>query len=467
MQKDDTDEAAHQPLPVSPPSEEQLESIAEAEATGHPIAEKSPQPFTQEAIVEDEEKEEREADRHEKGPSVAEIGPPTPPTPPTKQVEEVPEQIAVSTNASFQDVPLDVPPPPIEKSPRNTKPENGHVEPPHSPRPNTPSSSRWFGRKSTSEAPHSPNGSLGHARNLTMSQGNTVSVVLVLSALEAIAASREARRSAPLKEAVEHALNLVRVGQGGDRPRDIFEPLRLACETGNEKLQVVSLDCISKLISYSFFVEPDAPAGQHLASPPLSPSAHQKEATESQTNIRSPTLVDMVVHTITACHAESTPDTVSLQIVKALLSIVLSATLLVHQSSLLKAVRTVYNIFLLSPDAVNQTVAQGGLTQMVHHVFTRCKLTGLRQDSTDAIGPPSPRLDGPSTTNTSRRSSMRQSFTPSSPDTYPIPPVTPPVGVGVDEELSKQETKEAEDYEVQDSVPSRLYVLFLLSLRCF
>jgi brefeldin A-inhibited guanine nucleotide-exchange protein len=45
--------------------------------------------------------------------------------------------------------------------------------------------------------------------------------------------------------------------------------------------------------------------------------------------------------------------------------------MLVHQSSLLKAVRTVYNVFLLSNDAPNQIVAQGGLTQMVHHVFQR------------------------------------------------------------------------------------------------
>ncbi len=45
--------------------------------------------------------------------------------------------------------------------------------------------------------------------------------------------------------------------------------------------------------------------------------------------------------------------------------------MLVHQSSLLKAVRTVYNVFLLSQDAGTQVVAQGGLTQMVHHVFSR------------------------------------------------------------------------------------------------
>jgi brefeldin A-inhibited guanine nucleotide-exchange protein len=86
-----------------------------------------------------------------------------------------------------------------------------------------------------------------------------------------------------------------------------------------------------------------------------------------------------------------------LQIVKALLSLVLSSTILVHHSSLLKAVRTVYNVFLLSSDPVNQMVAQGGLTQMVHHVFTRCKVSAAipvsesvhSTVSQDGIRPPS------------------------------------------------------------------------------
>ena len=447
MSQDELAEAVAQPLPMSPPIEEPPVPVAKVDA--EPSTEKPPQESSIQNVNGEENGKENEVvvnanvqvNGHEKSPSVAEIGPPSPPTPPAKQLEEVPGQAqdAVSTTASFQDVALDVPPPPIEKSPRNVAPANGHVEQVHSPRPSTPSTSRWFGRKSTSDGPRSPTGSLGHARNLTMSQGNTVSVVLISSALETIAASREARRSTPLKEAVEHALKLVRAGQGGDRPREIFEPLRLACETGNEKLQVVSLDCISKLISYSFFVEPDVHPSQHLASPPLSPSVHQKEASDSQTNLRPPTLVDVVVHTVTACHTETTPDTVSLQIVKALLSLVLSPTLLVHQSSLLKAVRTVYNIFLLSPDPVNQTVAQGGLTQMVNHVFSRCKLSGSRQDSSDTTVPQSPRPDGPSTSNTSRRSSMRQSQVSSISDSQHVPP-TPLTGES--EETTENDEKE-------------------------
>lgn len=369
-------------------------------------------------------------------PDVNQIPPPSPPTPPAKFLEESPSvNNEIVNNASLQEVTLDAPPAPIEKSPRDA--HTNITEVTQSSRPSTPLTARLFGRKSTSESVHSPSSSLGHVRNLTITQGHTLSVVLISNALETIAGSREAKRSAPLKDAVDNALTMIRSGQGGDRPREIFEPLRLACETGNEKLQIASLDCISKLISYSFFLETDAPASHHIASPPPSPALPpQKFTSESQTNLRPPTLVDLVTHTITACHTETTPDTVSLQIVKALLALVLSPTLLVHQSSLLKAVRTVYNIFLLSPDPINQTVAQGGLTQMVHHVFARCKLSGLRNDFVDISSPISPRPDGYG--QGIRLPSNRPSLTPTTPDTYPLPPLTPPNGPDEEEEAAQK-----------------------------
>lgn len=192
-------------------------------------------------------------------------------------------------------------------------------------------------------------------------------LLLITPTLKTISASREAKRLPSLRDAVANALQLVESGTTAEKPREIFEPLRLACETGNEKLMVTSLDCISKLVSYAFFVEDLSPSTNPVhaySSPPGSPSA-------SNAGSLPTSLADLVTHTITSSYTESTPDAVSLQIVKALLQIVLSPHTLVHHSSLLRAVRTVYNIFLLSPSPVTQNVAQGGLTQMVHHIFGR------------------------------------------------------------------------------------------------
>ena len=240
---------------------------------------------------------------------------------------------------------------------------------------------------STYSLPSAPSPSTSnHRRSLTVPKGDPFSSVLVTSALETIAASREAKRSTPLRESTHKALELVRADLAGDQPREIFEPLRLACETRSEKLMIASLDCITKLISHSFFVDDSSALLASLPSPPPSPGPGRRD---SQSSLPESSLVDVVVHTITSCHTETSPDAVSLQVVRALLSLVLSPTILVHQSALLKAVRTVYNIFLMSNDPVNQTVAQGGLTQMVNHVFARCKTVGSfggtdRESATDS-----------------------------------------------------------------------------------
>ncbi|KAI0638023.1 hypothetical protein C8Q77DRAFT_1047692 [Trametes polyzona] len=335
-----------------------------------------------------------------------------PPTPPAKPVPSTPASPATRRESTL---------------PTSPRAANGHGRPSVDSRPSTPNA-RYSARPSTDS----------HKRSLTLSKGNTVSVVLISSALETIAASKEAKRSVPLRESVQRALDMVKSGQGGDRPREIFEPLRLACETRSEKLMIASLDCISKLISYSFFAE-SASNPQRLSSPPPSPGPNSRPSMSngSHTSLPPPSLVDLVVHTITSCHTESTPETVSLQIVKALLALVLSPTILVHQSSLLKAVRTVYNIFLLSVDPVNQMVAQGGLTQMVNHVFARCKLSSSSFPPSDSTATLSAR------DNDSIKSPRRTPVVLSPRNSIPLPPSTPSIN-GTDETTSTLVQDDAE-----------------------
>ncbi|KAI0082485.1 hypothetical protein K474DRAFT_1585733 [Panus rudis PR-1116 ss-1] len=305
----------------------------------------------------------------------------TPPDPAgDSRQPQPPQSLPPTPPAKLTSVPLPAPPPRRESLQPSGNASNGNA------RPSTDSTSSRRANGTRPDAQSLPSRSASpasHRRSMTISRGHSVSIVLIASALETIAASKEAKRSPALKESVQRALDMVKSGQGGDRPREIFEPLRLACETRNEKLMIASLDCISKLISYSFFVESSAES-QGLPSPPPSPGPNATGA-QADSDTSKQSLVDLVVHTITSCHTESTPDTVSLQIVKALLALTLSSTILVHQSSLLKAVRTVYNVFLLSTDPVNQTVAQGGLTQMVNHVFSRCKVAPLSLSRSDSL----------------------------------------------------------------------------------
>ncbi len=181
------------------------------------------------------------------------------------------------------------------------------------------------------------------------------SIVFVISALDQIAASKEARKKKPLGDAAQKALDAIKRLDGSPNPEIIFEPLRLATETASIPLTTTALDCIGKLISYSYFSVPVEPQGSNV------PAGQQQLP-----------LIDRAIETICDCfQSEATPYEVQLQIVKSLLAAVLNDKLIVHGSGLLKAVRQVYNIFLLSKSNTNQQIAQGTLTQMVGTVFER------------------------------------------------------------------------------------------------
>ncbi|KAJ2931574.1 hypothetical protein H1R20_g5418, partial [Candolleomyces eurysporus] len=222
-----------------------------------------------------------------------------------------------------------------------------------------------------------------HRRTTTSFQGHHMSSVLISSALDTIASSKEAKRSIPLKESTQKALELLQTNQAGDYPREVLEPLRLACETKNEKLTAVSLDCISKLIGFDFFADEDFDLPQRPSPPPSPIPGGRSSGPDAQGSAPQPSLVDLVAHTIVSCYTETTSDTVSVQIVKAILNLVVSTTTIVHHSSLLKCIRTVYNIYMLSAEPRTQQVAQAALSQMVDHIFNRSKLEEQPRQSID------------------------------------------------------------------------------------
>lgn len=183
------------------------------------------------------------------------------------------------------------------------------------------------------------------------------SLVFVISALETIQSSKDAQRHKNLKDLTEQALSAIRtIGDPAQiDPRVLFNPLRVATEEATaDAVVVTALDCIGKLISYSYF------------------SASQQQGQDTTTTTDS--LIDQAIDTICNCfEGETTTDRVQLQIIISLLAAVLNNKVVVHGAGLLKAVRQMYNIFLHSKNVRNQQVAQGTLTQMVGTVFERAR----------------------------------------------------------------------------------------------
>lgn len=154
-------------------------------------------------------------------------------------------------------------------------------------------------------------------------------------------------------------------------PEIIFLPLLLAARSGNVQLTNTALDCIGKLTSSSYFsATSDAPT----EPTPTDANGDDDAAAPAPPPKRKAPLIERAIDTICDCfQGETTPVEIQLQIVKSLLAAVLTDKIVVHGAGLLKAVRQVYNVFLLSRNASNQQIAQGTLTQMVGTVFERVK----------------------------------------------------------------------------------------------
>ncbi|KAL1305418.1 hypothetical protein AAFC00_002304 [Neodothiora populina] len=202
------------------------------------------------------------------------------------------------------------------------------------------------------------------ATNATTRSTTRSSMVFVVSALESIAASKDARKNKRLGESTQRALSAIK-SQGDPtqtNPEILFEPLQLATEANTVAVVVTALDCIGKLISYSYFSIPveQAVPGKKQPIP----------------------LIERAIDTICDCfQGEATPNEVQMQIIKSLLAAILNDKIVVHGAGLLKSVRQTYNIFLLSKSSANQHIAQGTLTQMVGTVFERVKTRLAQRDA--------------------------------------------------------------------------------------
>lgn len=124
-----------------------------------------------------------------------------------------------------------------------------------------------------------------------------------------------------------------------------FLPLKLACESRSSKMVEIALDSIQKLMAFGYI-----------------------DGTTMMFEQRP--LIDVIVETTCNCF-EVQDENVQLQIIKALLTGVSSVKCDVHGKGLRLAVKTCFNIHLVSKSQVNQTTAKATLTQMLNIIFQR------------------------------------------------------------------------------------------------
>ncbi|VDM16431.1 unnamed protein product [Hydatigera taeniaeformis] len=140
--------------------------------------------------------------------------------------------------------------------------------------------------------------------------------------------------------------------QGGALLNDekLLRPLELACKSKSPKIVAISLDCLQKLIAYG-----------HIPN-----------------NASSDKVIRRIVQTICSCFSGvNTDEGVQLQVIKALLTVVTSPVVEVHERDILLVVRTCYNIYMATRNLVNQTTARATLTQMLNVIFQRMEQATL------------------------------------------------------------------------------------------
>mgnify|MGYP002403575265 CR=1 FL=1 len=114
----------------------------------------------------------------------------------------------------------------------------------------------------------------------------------------------------------------------GDR---FWRPFKLALESGSPKLIETALDAVQKLIAFRY----------------LRGSLYDAKS--------NTLLINEVVDTVCNCFVSAkTESAVQLQVIKVLLTAVTSPSCEVHETALLKAVQTCFNIFLFSRVPTNQ-----------------------------------------------------------------------------------------------------------------
>lgn len=198
---------------------------------------------------------------------------------------------------------------------------------------------------------------------------NVTHVAFVKSAITLIAEHKDSKKNTILLTSTKKCLE--KLNNSGFESTQVFETLRLAIETKHTDVVIIALDCLSKIFTFQLFELCQVPPSKTITALMDDPDV----PVQTETLVTPPPrigLVDAAIDTIAAAfQGEGSSEQIEIQVVRALVAAVLNDSLPAHGSALLKAIRQIYNIFILSLSPMNQGVAQASLTQIVNVVFDK------------------------------------------------------------------------------------------------
>eukprot|EP00775_Hariotina_reticulata_P008270 gene8270-8458_t len=166
---------------------------------------------------------------------------------------------------------------------------------------------------------------------------------------------------------------------------EVLKVLQLAVDTSRPNIVEVSLDLIHKLIAFRqvapWYLQG---AAHHVLMDrhdiEHADTRHRKaEAAEGASSSAAPQLTPQALAVQLICHCDEVPDEgVEVLVLRGLLTATTSLTFTLHGQALLLAVRTCYNIHLMTRSEVNQTTAKATLTQMLNVVFQRMEAGSVK-----------------------------------------------------------------------------------------
>ncbi|KAH3677036.1 hypothetical protein WICMUC_001942 [Wickerhamomyces mucosus] len=205
-----------------------------------------------------------------------------------------------------------------------------------------------------------------------VSHPNNAHISFVKTAITSISEHKDVKKNQNLLNSTSKTLEKL---QSGFDSYLVFESLSLAIESKSVDVILLALDCISKIFTFQLFESIQVPApNRNEGKPDLPANDDQIENTVSSSSSSSSkvNLIDAAIEVIASSfEGEGTDERIEIQVTRALVAAALNEQLPPHGAILLRAVRQIYNIFILSLSPANQGIAQASLTQIVNVIFER------------------------------------------------------------------------------------------------